>query len=155
MLVESLKRVIEKQKTEVESLKLQIEAHEKRADKLKSEKQLRQRIESLEAEVHSYEMKDVNVGEKDGTIKKLITANRQLKEDLEREMERYTLLENKYKDLLVKFNALAKENSKYADMMFTSTTGAKMNNFNSYLTASEAGAKTASDGFSKKFEDMY
>lgn len=75
-MVESLKRVIEKQKTEVDSLKKQLEVHEQRVDKLKSEKQLRQRIESLEQELHSYEMKDVNVGEKDTTIKKLIAANR-------------------------------------------------------------------------------
>ena len=48
MLVESLKRVIERQKAESDALKKQIEVHEQRADKLKSEKQLRQRIESLE-----------------------------------------------------------------------------------------------------------
>jgi uncharacterized protein Yka (UPF0111/DUF47 family) len=41
LLVESLKRVIEKQKTEAEALKKQIEAHEQRTEKLKSEKQLR------------------------------------------------------------------------------------------------------------------
>ena len=58
-------------------------------------------------------MKDVNVSEKDRTIKKLIDANRQLKEELSREMERYSLLENKHKDILLKFNILAKENSKY------------------------------------------
>jgi hypothetical protein len=48
-------------------------------------------------------MKDVNMGEKDRTIKKLIDSNRSLKDDLEREMERYVLLENKYKDILVKY----------------------------------------------------
>jgi len=129
MLVESLKRVIEKQKAEAESLKKQITQYESRTEKLKSEKQLRQRIESLEQELHSYEMKDVNVGEKDHTIKKLIHANRQLKEDLEREMERYTLLENKHKELLVKYKVLAEEHQKYVDMVFTNTTGGKLANF--------------------------
>ena len=48
LLIESLKRVIEKQKTEADALKKTVEMHEQRAEKLKSEKQLRQRIESLE-----------------------------------------------------------------------------------------------------------
>jgi cell division protein FtsB len=68
LLVESLKRVIEKQKTEADALKKQVEVQEQRTDKLKSEKQLRQRIETLEQELHAYEMKDVNVDEKDRTI---------------------------------------------------------------------------------------
>ena len=100
-------------------------------------------------------MKDVNVGEKDITIKKLIQANKGLKEDLERELERFTLLEQKYKDLLVKFNSLAKENAKYAEMMFTQTTGGKLSNYQQFLsTDGIAGAKTT-DGFAKKFEDLY
>lgn len=69
-------------------------------------------------------MKDVNVGDKDRTIKKLIDANRLLSSDLEREMERFTHLENKHKDLLNKFSVLAKENAKYAEIKFTEITGA-------------------------------
>ena len=73
--------------------------------------------------MHAYEMKDVNLGEKDGTIKKLLDANRQLREDLKREEERYKLLEQKYKDILVKYNVLARENAKNAEMLFTMNTG--------------------------------
>lgn len=156
MLVESLKRVIEKQKTEAEAIKKQLEMAEARQEKLKSEKQLRQRIESLEQELHSYEMKDVNVGEKDRTIKKLIEANKQLKNDLEMEMERFTLLETNHKNLLVKFNMLAKENAKYAELLFTNTTGAKMTNFDKYLSTGELEQETkTADGFARKFEDLY
>ena len=133
MLVESLKRVIEKQKAESDALKKQVVDLEQRQEKLKSEKQLRQRIETLEAELHSYEMKDVNVGEKDRTIRKLIQANRQLNEDLEKELERFTLMENRYKELLVKFNVSAKENAKFSEMMFAQSTGGKLANFQSYL----------------------
>ncbi len=99
-------------------------------------------------------MKDVNVGEKDHTIKKLIASNRQLKEDLEREMERFTLLENKHKDLLVKFNMLAKENAKYAELLFSNTTGGKLSNFDAYLSSgqSNAGKETQADFFAKQFE---
>lgn len=93
MLVESLKRVIEKQKTEADALKKTIDAQEQRGEKLKSEKQLRQRIESLEQELHAYEMKDVNVDEKDRTLKRLIQANHKLQEDLDKELDRFALLE--------------------------------------------------------------
>ena len=73
--------------------------------------------------MHSYEMKDVNMDEKERTIRKLIEANRQLREDLRRETERYGLIESKYKDLLVKYNVLAKENAKNAEMLFSMNTG--------------------------------
>lgn len=155
LLVESLKRVIEKQKTESEHLKGQLSTLEQRQEKLKSEKQLRQRIEGLEQELHAHEMKDVSVGEKDATIRKLIGANRQLRDDLDREMERYGLLETKHKDLLGKFTALAKENAKYADMQFTQTTGANMANYGSFLANSEGAARTTTDAFAKKYEDTY
>ena len=68
-------------------------------------------------------MKDVNMDEKERTIRKLIEANRQLREDLRRETERYGLIESKYKDLLVKYNVLAKENAKNAEMLFSMNTG--------------------------------
>ncbi len=106
-------------------------------------------------------MKDVNVGEKDRTIKKLIDANRTLKEELDRESERFKILEDKYKDLLVKYNMLAKENAKNAQLLFTNTTGAQMTNFDKYLSTGGdlkgldiQGGRTT-DGFTKKFEDLY
>jgi len=94
--------------------------------------------------LHSYEMKDVNLGEKDRTIRKLIEANRTLKDELDREMERFTLMENKYKELLVKFNVAAKENAKYAELLFANTTGSKLGNFESYL---------AKDSSNQRFEE--
>lgn len=109
MLVESLKRVIEKQKTENDSLRRQNDQQEKHKDKLKSEKQLRQRIETLELELHSYEMKDIHLDDKDRNLKKMLEANRELREDLKRDAERYHLLEKKYKEVLIKYNHLAKE----------------------------------------------
>lgn len=52
--------------------------------------------------MHSYEMKELNLDERARTIKKLIEANEQLRGDLSRESDRYVLLENKYKDVLVR-----------------------------------------------------
>ena len=83
--------------------------------------------------MHSYEMKDVNVGEKDRTIRKLIEANRALKEELDKETERFSLMEIKYKDLLVKFNVAAKENSKYQETLFSQSTGGQLTNYEGFL----------------------
>ena len=57
-------------------------------------------------------------------MKKLIFANKQLREDLSREIERYNLLEQKFRDLLVKYNLTAKENEKNQKLVFTMNTGA-------------------------------
>ena len=56
----------------------------------------------LQRVVHSYEMSDVKTAEKDLTIKKLTFANETLRKDLEQEIERFDLLQRKYKDLLIK-----------------------------------------------------
>jgi hypothetical protein len=63
-------------------------------------------------------MRDVNVGEQDSTIKKLIFANKQLRDDMTREIERYNLLEAKYRDLLVKNNLLTRENDSNKEFVF-------------------------------------
>lgn len=83
--------------------------------------------------IHSYEMRDVNVNEQDTTIKKLIFANKQLREDLQREIERYNLLEAKYRDLLVKFNVASRENETNQEYIFSMQTGAHMAKFNKFL----------------------
>ena len=57
--------------------------------------------------MHDYEMKELNLDERARTIKKLIEANEQLRGDLAREADRYVLLENKYKDVLLTQQQLA------------------------------------------------
>ena len=84
---------------------------------------MKQKIETLELEVHNYEMKDVNLNEKEKNLKKLIEANKDLRDKLIVEVERYNLLENKYKDLLVKYNVVAKENAKNLEVLFHMNTG--------------------------------
>ena len=78
-------------------------------------------------------MRDNKLGEREQTIKKLLEANRVLREDQRKETERYTILENKYKDILVKYRVLATENTKYEEMMFQMKTGGNINNYQSYL----------------------
>ena len=69
-------------------------------------------------------MREVNNDEQERTMKKLIFANKQLREDLSREIERYNLLENKFRDLLVKYNLTSKENEKNQKLVFAMGTGA-------------------------------
>jgi hypothetical protein len=64
---------------------------------------MKQKINNLEQIIHSHEMKEVNLDERERTIKKLIDANKQLRADLVKEIDRYTLLEQKYKDLLIQY----------------------------------------------------
>jgi len=78
-------------------------------------------------------MKDVNLDEKERTVKKLIDANRNLREDLKKESDRYSMLEGKYKDLLLKYNVLAKENAKNTEILFSMNTGANIHNYEEYL----------------------
>ena len=74
-------------------------------------------------------MQDVKTSEKDLTIKKLIFANETLRKDLEREIERFDLLQGKYKDLLIKCNISSKENERNQKALFTMTTGAHMHKY--------------------------
>jgi hypothetical protein len=62
---------------------------------------MKQKINNLEQIIHSHEMKEVNLDERERTIKKLIEANKQLIANLKKETDRYTLLEEKYKDVLI------------------------------------------------------
>ena len=95
--------------------------------------QLRRKVEALEQALHSSEMKEVNMDEQERTMKKLIFANKQLREDLSREIERYNLLEDKFRDLLVKYNLTAKENEKNQKLVFTLGTGANLPRYDNFL----------------------
>ena len=116
--VEQLKRVVEKQRVENDALKKQNEKLEVLTSKGTNEPALRQKIEMLERVVHSYEMADVKSGEKDATIKKLVFANKTLRQDLEQEIARFNLLQEKYKELLIKFNIQNRENIKNQQSLF-------------------------------------
>lgn len=78
-------------------------------------------------------MKEVNNDEQENTIKKLINANKQLREDMSREIERYNLLESKFRDLLVKYNITTKENTKNKELVFNLTTGAQFPKYDNFL----------------------
>ena len=66
-------------------------------------------------------------------MKKLIFANKQLREDLSREIERYNLLEEKFRGLLVKYNLAQKENEKNQKLVFTLGTGAQLPRYDNFL----------------------
>ena len=89
---------------------------------------------------------------------------------MRRETERYGLLEGKYKDVLVKYNVLAKENAKNAEMLFSMNTGGQIKNYDNYLDRSgqeqDQHQRSSSKGFgkgrasgdtdfAKNFEDVF
>ena len=82
-------------------------------------------------------MKEINLDEREKTIKKLIDANKQLREDMIRESDRYYILEGKYKDVLVKLQQVAKENKKNEDLVFGLTTGGNMKRYSDFLGDNE------------------
>ena len=139
--MESLKRVIEKLKTENEALKKENSRTVGQKDKVASEKALRQKINNLEQLVHSLEMKEVNLDERDSTIKKLIQANKQLREDMSREVDRYILLEDKYKETLMKYDGAARSNKRNEELVFGMTTGGNMSRYQGFLSDTTTGTK--------------
>lgn len=70
-------------------------------------------------------------------------------------MERFTLMETRYKELLVKFNVSAKENAKYAEQLFASTTGGRLANFQTYLAEKALPEGDSKQSLSKKFEEFF
>jgi len=71
-------------------------------------------------------MQDMAMEEKDQTIKKLVYANTTLRNDLEREIERFALLEKKFRDAIIKYNIKERENSRNQQTLFETATGARM-----------------------------
>ena len=114
-VIDTLRRVIDKQKVEMDNLRRENQHMKDKtgdANSAQEANQLRRRVEGLEQALHSAEMKEVNMDEQERTMKKLIYANKQLRDDLSREIERYNMLEDKFRELLVKFNLTSKQNEK-------------------------------------------
>lgn len=82
-------------------------------------------------------MKEINLDEREKTIKKLIEANKQLREDMCRESDRYLILEDKYKQILLKNNMLQRDNKKNEDLVFGMTTGGNMKRYSDFLGDNE------------------
>jgi len=141
LLVESLKRVIDKLKTENEALKKVSEKFAGAKDKAAQEKALRQKINNLEQHIHSLEMRDINLEEKDVMVKKLVTANKQLREDLTREVDRNLMLEDKYKEMKLMYENTAKSNKKNEELVFGMSTGANMTRYTDFMTEGTSPSK--------------
>lgn len=135
-VIDTLRRVIDKQKVEMDNIRRENQHMKDKtgdANSAQEAQQLRRRVEGLEQALHSAEMKEVNMDEQERTMKKLIFANKQLRDDLSREIERYNLLEEKFRDLLVKYNLAQKQNEKNQKLVFTLGTGANLPRFDNFL----------------------
>ncbi len=89
-------------------------------------------MKQLGRQVLSYEMQEVNVDEKDVTIKKLVFANKTLCADLQREIDRFTLFERKFSTVLMKVN-IEHRDLESNRAIFTLRMGAKMERFSDFL----------------------
>lgn len=135
--IEGLKRALEKVKEENADLRKRNTVFEGHGQRVANEKSLRQKINNLEQLVHSYEMKDVNLDEHQRIIKSLTHANKQLVETAKREEARYRLLEEKYRDALLKATAYG-ESSQYNErLVFGMTTGSNFGNYKDFMMKSE------------------
>jgi hypothetical protein len=56
---------------------------------------------------------------------------------MNKEQDRYYLLENKYKDTLVKFNISDQENAKNEELLFSMQTGTNINRYKGFLQNNE------------------
>ena len=91
-----------------------------------NEPALLNKIKTLETQLQHYSMQDLALEEKDQTIKKLVYATTPLRNDLEREIERFALLEKKFRDNIIKYNIKDRENSRNQQTLFETATGARI-----------------------------
>lgn len=118
---------------EMEGLKRQIERLETVASKKSNEPALLNKISGLEKELNFHLNKETVDENKDLMIKKLTQQNKMLREDFEREIKRFSLLEGKYTKLLVEYRTNVKTTEKDRTLMFTNQTGANIGNFGNFL----------------------
>lgn len=134
LTIEGLKRALEKVKEENADLRKKNAVVEGHGQRVASEKALLQKISNLEQLVHSHEMKDINLDEHQRIIKALTQANKKLVEDLKREAQRYNLLEDKYKDALMKATHYG-ESAQYNErLVFGMSTGSNFGNYKDFMT---------------------
>lgn len=81
-MVEQLKRVVEKQRIQIAELEKESKGQKETLKKRSEEPAMRKEIEKLERVVQSYENADRRSNEQQGTINKLLFANKTLREDL-------------------------------------------------------------------------
>ncbi len=131
--MEQLKRVVEKQRIQIAELEKESKGQKETLKKRSEEPAMRKEIEKLERVVQSYENADRRSNEQQGTINKLLFANKTLREDLQQEIDRYTLLQEKYKEILIKYNVLKKENERNEKNLFAMGTGATLKKHEQFL----------------------
>ena len=133
--IENYKRVIDKLRSENETLLKDVKTKEETHGKIENVKHLKQKIKDLEDELHAHELRDLDVTEKDKIIQKLKRANQMLQEKLETEVTRYEDTKRKYDVIVVKFTQLSKDYAKMEREYFSSHTGSNINNYDQYLAS--------------------
>lgn len=118
LVVESLRRVIEKQIVEMDQLKDKNARLGTLVEKKSNEPAMLLRISDLETELETFLKQETNQEDFQKTIKKMVQANKFLREDLDTETQRYRMLEDKYAKLLVEYKLAQKEYQKNEKLIF-------------------------------------
>jgi len=116
-VVASLERVIEKQKTEIDQLRRGNVSNANYARLAKNEKEARARITILEKELREYQAREGINSDMQGKLNKCTEANNKLRRDLNKQIELVKERDEKYRELLLKFSALERENEKQSKVI--------------------------------------
>ena len=125
ILVESLKRVIEKQRAQIDDL----EKENVKLLNLQAKRDTKKSVARTEDASGFGADREFEFKEQERTIKKLIEANKHIREDLQRECDRYTILEARYKEVLYQLSNVTIENQRNEELAFGLSTGT---NFDRY-----------------------
>ena len=132
-VIEGLKRIITNQKSELESLRGKESKFKVVQDKIPTNKQMKDEINSLENELRTLGDKNAKIEELEYKAFKLTEANKSLSNDVYNEQKRYEFLESKYRELLIKYNIASKDLEKKEESLFSMSTGANRATYQEYL----------------------
>ena len=136
-VIEGLKRIITNQKSELESVRKKESKFKAVQDKIPSNKQMKDEINSLENELRTLGDKNAKIEELEYKSQKLTEVNKSLLNDVLNEQKRYEFLESKYKELLIKYNIASKDLEKKEESLFSMSTGANRATYQEYLAQKE------------------
>eukprot|EP00743_Colponemidia_sp_Colp-15_P008540 GILK01009293.1.p1 GENE.GILK01009293.1~~GILK01009293.1.p1 ORF type:complete len:1971 (-),score=574.63 GILK01009293.1:67-5757(-) len=97
LVVDGLKRLVEKLKTDNEMLRANNSNNQKYMEKVKTEKLLKKRIDELEIELNRFQTKEKAFADYESKLKRFEESNQHLKRELDKETDRA----NKLKDRVV------------------------------------------------------
>ena len=125
--VDLLKRIIEKQRAQLDVL----EKENAKIHAIQQKKENKKNVRADEAQLNSDTQYEINKLQK--IMKDLTGANEELREQLKREHDRYKVLEARYSECIYKLSNVTMENQKNQELAFGLSTGTNFNKYQGYL----------------------